>query len=409
MSNHLAIAAVTATLKRSLQEALNADVPGAVATMGRPQPAGENVAQGVNVYLYQVMPNAAFRGADLPTRRDGQFVKRPQIGLNLQYLFSFYGNEATLEPQAVLGSVVRALHVQPVLTPEMIAQTLADPTFSFVAASDLPLAVETVKLTPAGLTFEEFSKLWSVLFQIPYVLSVTYEGSVVLLDKSVNTRVVAPVRLPRVRVTTARSPVLVRLLSRGAAAEPFAEVRPIGAGDTLQLQGSHLQGASTRVLFTGDVAAAPATIAADEVTVAIPPQVRAGVQAVAVSVTPVSDFPGEVASNPIAFTLRPRVEGATVGGATLDVQLAPPVGRLQRVTLLLEETPSPAGRPPRGFAVERAPAPPAAPEEANAVSFPRSGIAPGTYLLAVRVDGAESALHVDASTGAYDAPTVSVP
>ena len=69
---------------------------------------------GVNVFLYQVTPNAAWRNADLPTRRaNGDLIQRPQAALDLHYLLTFYGDESLLQPQRVLGSVVRTLHCGP--------------------------------------------------------------------------------------------------------------------------------------------------------------------------------------------------------------------------------------------------------------------------------------------------------
>jgi len=82
MSNHLAIATVTATLSRTLAAAVGTDVSAANVTTLRPDDAPE---RGVNVYLYQVTPDAAWRNADLPTRRDdGRLAQRPRVALDLQ-------------------------------------------------------------------------------------------------------------------------------------------------------------------------------------------------------------------------------------------------------------------------------------------------------------------------------------
>ena len=77
MSNHLAIATVTATLRDVVFSSVSADVPGADVTMVRPDGAGSGVpTTGVNIFLYQVSPSAAARNEDLPTRsQDG--TRRP--------------------------------------------------------------------------------------------------------------------------------------------------------------------------------------------------------------------------------------------------------------------------------------------------------------------------------------------
>ncbi|MDQ5836372.1 MAG: DUF4255 domain-containing protein, partial [Acidobacteriota bacterium] len=128
MSNFLAVATVTAALSEFLQAAIGPDVPGATVTTLRPDSNGGMPPTGVNIFLYQVTANPAWQNADLPTRRaDGDLVHRPQAALDLHYLLTFYGVEAQLEPQRVLGSVVRALHARPVLTRDVIRQTIGMP------------------------------------------------------------------------------------------------------------------------------------------------------------------------------------------------------------------------------------------------------------------------------------------
>ncbi len=196
MSNFLAIATVTATLRRALQTSVQTDVTGANATTLRPDdPALNGAASGVNIFLYQVIPNAAQRNADLPLRNAaGQLVQRPQIGLDLHYLLTCHGSEANLEPQRILGSVMRTLHARPIVTRQMIQDTLADPNFSFLTASDLGNEIETVKFNPLGLSLEELSKLWSVFFETPYRLSVAYQASVVLIELAETPRAILPVQ-----------------------------------------------------------------------------------------------------------------------------------------------------------------------------------------------------------------------
>jgi hypothetical protein len=198
MSNYLAVATVTAVLRDLLQEAAGAAVPGATVTTRRPEKAedgGQN-RPVVNVFLYRVTPNAAWRNTDIEIRypdpqepedrAKGRVEKRPQVPLNLSYLFSFYGNELELEPQRLLGSVVSALHAHPLLSPEAIRSTVG--RCPYLRDSDLEFQVaqvERVKLTPVSLNLEELSKLWSVFFQVPYALSVAYEAAAVLIEPGV--------------------------------------------------------------------------------------------------------------------------------------------------------------------------------------------------------------------------------
>lgn len=210
MSNFLAVAAVTASLSHLLQAAIGADVPGATVTTLRPNGSTEGShPPAVNLFLYHVMPNGALRNADTPTRSsDGRLVQHPVAALDLHYLLSFYGDDAQLQPQRLLGSAVRTLHSRPVLTPDLIQAAIADPSLSSaVGASDLALQIERIKVTPLQMSLEELSKLWSVFFQTPYALSAAYQASVVLIEA--NERPAAPnlpVRQPSVGVSAVVSP-----------------------------------------------------------------------------------------------------------------------------------------------------------------------------------------------------------
>ena len=196
MSNFLAVATVTAALRQVVDDAIRADanVNGASVTTVRP---GGTPAQtpetGVNVYLYSATPNVAWRNADLPTRReDGALAQRPVAALDLHYLISFYGDDTLLETQRLMGSVVRALHAQPTLPRAKLREVITANTH--LSASDMTDATEAVRLTPTTLSLEELSKVWSVLFQTPYALSLAYQATVVLIEATDRPQPALPVR-----------------------------------------------------------------------------------------------------------------------------------------------------------------------------------------------------------------------
>ena len=156
MSNFLAVATVTAALQRLLEQPVAADVPGAKVTTDRPDTLSSPPTEPtVNLYLYQVVADPAWRNQDLPTRRaDGSAVQRPQAALDLHYLISFYGDESELEPQRLLGSTVRTLHARPVVTRPLIqgvvdaAGAATNPKHPSLATTDLGDAVEVVRVCP---------------------------------------------------------------------------------------------------------------------------------------------------------------------------------------------------------------------------------------------------------------------
>ncbi len=194
MSNALAIAAVTATLGELVSSAARSAVGGGadvVFTRPRSDPDSSE-SDRVHLFLYQISPNPAMHNATLPTRSaDGRLVQQPAVALDLHYLLAFYGSGTTLNPQRMLGAVVRDLNAKPVLTKEMITDAVGGQ--SFLQGSDLAASVEKVKFTPLALSLEDLSKLWSVFFQTPYALSVVYKGTVVLIESEESARTPLPV------------------------------------------------------------------------------------------------------------------------------------------------------------------------------------------------------------------------
>ncbi len=417
MSNHLAAATVTAALRHKLQAVLDAEVSALTArvTTLRPNaPATDLPAPGINVFLFQATPNAALRNADLPTRRgDGQLITRPAAAVDLHYLLSFYGDDARLEPQVLLGCAIRALHAEPVLTRDEIQTTVTLPMFDFVADSDLASSIDLVRFTPTGLSLEEMSKLWSVFLQSPYVLSIAYQAGVVLIDRDLPVRAPLPVRVPaNVYAIQSRSPAITQVLSQSAAAAPIVAGQPILPGYLLVLAGHQLMGTVTVVRIDG--VDAPATAITDEqITVPLPVGLRAGAHGVQVVQQLAMGTPAVphtvVQSNVAGFALQPTVTATTVAGK-LSLTVAPNVGKRQRVRLLLNQLAAPPGTAARTYAFD-APSRdlPGAPDETATITVPIPGVVADSYLVRVQVDGAESPLGFDAGTGAYNSPVVAIP
>jgi hypothetical protein len=424
MSNFLAVATVTATLSRTLTAAVGTDVPGAAVTTLRPDDSSNGTpGAGVNIYLYQVTPNAARRNADLPTRgEDGRLVHRPQVALDLHYLLSFYGNEVQLEPQRLLGSVVRTLHTRPILTRQMVRDTVGDASNAFLASSNLADEVESIKFAPSSFSLEELSKLWSVFFQVPYTLSVAYQASVVLIEPEVQAQKALPVRERNVYVMPFRQPTIERIMSQAGDDQPIVADQPILAGYKLILAGKQLCGEVTRIRI-GGVEVEPQPMSDTQISVPLPGTLRAGLQGVQVVQhiqlgTPPAPHRG-FESNVAAFVLRPSItasvsnvqgSGNSPRSADLKVDFNPKVGKTQRVILLLNEFQPPSERPARAYAFGAPPRNKATdPDETNSITLPISGIAPGVYLVRAQVDGAESPLGFDEATGQYDSPQVALP
>lgn len=399
MSNFLAIATVTAALRRSLLNAVLADVSGAEVTTVRPQDgpnSGLPANRGVNIFMYQATPNAHWRNDDLPTRRSGeQTLRRPQAALDLHYLLSFYGSESSLEPQRLMGSAVAHLHSRPILPRNLIEATIADATFQFLANSDLAEQIDLVRLTPENLSLEELSRLWSVMLQARYALSLVYKAAVVLVEPQLTPRPALPVRDFTLAGVQLRRPLIERVV---AAADEDAPIVPQSA---VLIRGQRLRGEITELDLGGQVL--PPTAASDrELAATLPPGLRAGPQSAIVRHRLAIGAPPAphpiFASNPGAFMLHPEITGtppaldvsvsnvqgggAAPRSATVTVAVRPTVGAQQQALLELLDA--------EGVIYTfRAP-----PREADTalLSFAISNVQAGTYFFRVRIDGAESAL-----------------
>lgn len=195
MSNAYAIATVSAVIEQVvLAAAKSVGVASLGSSFERPTRPNDT-APFVHIYLYGVSEDGAKRNADLPTRNSGSdLVRRPQVALALHYLLTFYGDDSNFVPQRILAAVARDLHAFPVLSNKRVKEVIGA-TQSKVAKSDLDHAAEHVRLTLKSLTLEEMSRLWSVMVQTPYALSLACDAAVVLIDAEVT----APVALPALR------------------------------------------------------------------------------------------------------------------------------------------------------------------------------------------------------------------
>ncbi len=163
------------------RDAPGSGVGGAHVTTVRPDNTAQLPAAGVNIFLYQVTPNLAFQNADLPTRRaDGTLIRRPQAALDLHYLLTFYGDDATLDQQRLLGATVLELHAAPVLSREVVRQV--QNYVPFLNGSNLADQIDVVRVRPANLSLEDMNKLWMTFPNVDYVLSVVYIAGVVLIE-----------------------------------------------------------------------------------------------------------------------------------------------------------------------------------------------------------------------------------
>lgn len=415
MSNALAIAAVTSTIRFVLSQALGGSQPGpvgsaAVTTLRPDQLAQDDdlggATKGINVFLHRVTPNHAWNLTDLPTRRaDGSLSRRPVAALDLHYLISFVGDDAQLDSQRLLARSVLALAVTPVLTRDLIGAALdeydGDTDTAFLADADLADQMELVKLAPAALTVEEMSRLWA-MFATPYLLSLTYTATVVLLEADLTPRVALPVRQRSVNVEPIAPP-------RISSADTDPAHRAVETGTQLHIRGSGLRGRSTVVrIGPADLGPAPGDTA-DHLRVVVTDAVPAGVHALQVvhssPAGPGGAPPARVVarSNRAPVLVRPRIEVDSVTPTLVNLSVTPPLYPGQRATVTLaqmsDDDPAVLSFPLEVVAPESAPA--------ATVVLQRDDVPDGDWLVRIGVDGADSLPELDGEV--YTRPRLSLP
>jgi hypothetical protein len=416
MSNALAIATVTEALVQTLQGALTGINLGASPHVSNLRPDQQSAlpSVGVNVFLYQVTPNSSLRNSDLPTRApDGTLLNRPRAALDLHYLLTFYGDDATLEQQRLLGAVVRELHAHPALTRTMI--TGVEQSVGFLAGSDLDQQPELVRFTPINLSLEELSKLWSFLLKTDYVLSVAYVASVVLIETDDTPPPPAlPVLSPAVMALPFRQPAITTIQSAlGPAALIVADSQIVIAGNNFILNPA----AGTSSVLIGGEMQTPSSVTDTQIVAALPLDLAAGAQTVQIiqslmlGAPPVAHQLG-FQSDLATFVLHPQIRKS---GGTYQITVGPGAGSPPGVVMTAAVTPTVrAGQrallellvPGQSSAARLFDGGVAA-ADTDTLAFQISSLPSGSYLIRVRVDGAESPLDLDAG-GTPVAPVIAL-
>jgi hypothetical protein len=153
---------------------------------------GTDEPNQLNVFMYRVTPHSMLRDAS-SRRADVAPRSGPQIGLDLHYLITAYGAQ-DFHCEILLGCAVHLLNTTPVLTREMVRAALQSSRDAAGDRGALPAAqqalsswdidrLEDIRITPEFMTFEDVSKLWTMV-QARYRPSVTYELSTVTMTEA---------------------------------------------------------------------------------------------------------------------------------------------------------------------------------------------------------------------------------
>lgn len=392
MSNVLAIAAATATLRNLLLSQiplLDTDLSDLEVTTQPLDLARKGITKAqLNLFLYQTAVNAAWRNLDMPRQvRPGE-NGAPPLATNLHYLITAYGrgesdNDAV--SHRVLGGAMSVLHDNAMLDRGAIRLALPN--------NDLGEQFERVKITPLDIGVEELSKLWTMA-QTQYRVSAAYEVTVILIDSQAAVRAPLPVlnRGPQDRgvdTMTGSAPYL-------SALRPPRSQAAARLGEDVLITGRHLTVADTLLRFASTrlaqrIELAPTDGDARQIRVHLPDQAD-DAQAWArwapgfYSLGLVLQRPGlpAIASNELALALAPRItvapNNAAPGTVNLTVSCAPRIVEGQRVLLLFgDRQVEPASITTPGDI-----------SQPSTLTFSIPGVTADVYLVRLRVDGVDS-------------------
>ncbi len=173
MSDPLFISRITTGLRGRLQRAVPDDFPGTLVTTKSPDAArtGQRGPQ-INLFLYQVNPNATLR--NLPPAEPGDPGSGPSLALDLSYLVTCYGTDedGDTAAHALLGCAMLAIHADPALRQSELSPAV---TRDAAVRDHFPLAI-------APQSLSQLNQLWSV-FQTAYRPSFALEVSSVILRR----------------------------------------------------------------------------------------------------------------------------------------------------------------------------------------------------------------------------------
>jgi hypothetical protein len=347
MSNASVIAAVTGALVNILTNRFSSD-PSLSGVNVTSMPVdktrtGVNAnSNQLNLYLYQTLPNAAWRNMDQPGLvRPGE-SGTPPLALNLYYLFTAFGvDNSEILSQRILGTAMSVLHDRPLLDATDLKNALP--------GVDPGEQIERVRFSQQPLSLEEVSKLWTAL-QTQYRLSTTYLATVVLIDSQQPTKTPLPV--------LARGKGDLGVFSVPSPPPELSDIVPAGSLPSVQLgmdvtlTGDNLTGGGITARFANPLLAAPTDIV---------PSAGGARGALTVHLATAPEDPGALTkwipgiytvslvvqrpplptwvSNEIAFGLAPVITvsptTAAAGTVTLAITCAPRIDPRQRVLLLV--------------------------------------------------------------------------
>lgn len=404
MNQGFSVAAATVAIADRLHVLIGDSVPGArVTTLN---PGSESLRSGdpfVNLYLFRTTRNGFVSNDDLPTRGPtGRPQNSPVMKLDLDYMITFFGDDTRLDPQRLLGLVVGGLNAEPYIPRDAIRAARA--STPWLGSADPEPPSQQICVTPLNMPPDAMARLWSEFVNVPYQLTQLYTATPIALEYSLPVAPVLPVRRIGLYAQPSRSIIILDLAN--AANDDL----PLVAGGQMAVRLPNPKQSGLSVLLNG--------FPASGVTPGFDSQ---GYGALLVDLSDAQ--PGPLMAGPLSVQVVRRDRGTSELVAQSPVHEAEIVPALAgapvvdaeakqiEVTMalpLLPEAPAAMLLFPRGGAAAPSQRIACLPRTApgSKLAAPIAGIAAGTYLLSVEIDGVATLL--DFSGTAYTGPLIEI-
>jgi len=130
------------------------------------------MASGVSLFLYRIYPNGTHRNPRGRPGPEGQHFHN-QLPLDLHFLLTAWAQDPSLQ-HLIAGWMMRMLEDTPILPPGLLNQRFPN----------LFHADEGVVISPAELSTEELLRMWEVIVNNAYQISVPYVARYVKIESS---------------------------------------------------------------------------------------------------------------------------------------------------------------------------------------------------------------------------------
>lgn len=398
------IAAATVALADRLHVLIGDSVPGArVTTLN---PSSESLRSGdpiVNLYLFRTVRNGFVSNDDLPTRGSaGKPLASPTLKLDLDYMITFFGDDAKLDPQRLLGLVIGGLNAEPYIARDTLRSAIAStPWLGAGSGSEPPSA--RICVTPLNMPPDAMARLWSEFVNVPYQLTQLYTATPVTLEVTLPVEPVLPVRRIGLRAVPSRTIAIISLVNATDPSLPLLAgglmgIRLVNPGQSDLIV--RLNGIAADGVKAGFDADGFAVLLVDLTASQSAPLIAGPLAVQVVRTRP--DGAGIVAESQVvtAAIVPALVQPPAVDNGELAMTMALPVPPEATAVALLF---------PRGASKLPSRHIPCLPRTTPSISLaaPLAGVPAGKYLVSVEIDGVATLL--DFSGEAYTGPLVDVP